>query len=160
MSSLIESWTPLMTGLAGTGGGILGALLVYRQTNRQTDAQHAQAQGQERVAEAAVDVEGDAVVVAGFTALVQEHRELLAENRVERGELRDRVARLEETTQEQGRKIGHLEEARRLDRQWRAAAVQYVRDLWRTITGLGGIPPEPEEMLRTDLGPTPNRDAT
>ncbi|MFJ4988729.1 hypothetical protein ACIP9H_33635 [Streptomyces sp. NPDC088732] len=150
---------PYIKTVLGTLGALAGAWLVYRQTNKQTDAQ-------ERTAKAQTEADADAIeaqtyvdamntVTSGFTALLDQQRQTLElrqrEHEREREHMAGRIGALEGKHADLERKVEHLQEQQRADRRWKAVAIEYIRDLWETIRDLGHVPPAAPEEISPDL---------
>ncbi|MFI9078812.1 hypothetical protein ACIGW8_20435 [Streptomyces sioyaensis] len=126
------SLAPVLTPLSGLAGVLGGAWMVYRQTNRKTDAET-------ETAEATTFVTSVQTVTQGFTQLLEQQRATTAQTL-------ERVATLEN-------RVERLEEEQRQWRRWKAAAVEYIHQLRALVAKLYERPaPAPPREIAEDLG--------
>ncbi|MFB8120635.1 hypothetical protein ACFQ6U_13605 [Streptomyces sp. NPDC056465] len=131
----LTSLAPAFTPLFGMFGVLGGAWLVYRGTNRKTEAD---AQGQE----ATTFVASVQTVTDGFTKLLEQSRATNAQTL-------ERVTTLES-------RVERLEEEQRQWRRWKAAAVDYIHQLRTLVAKLYDRPvPAPPREIAEDLAEGP-----
>lgn len=134
----LSSLAPVLGPLCGMTGVLGGAWLVHRRESRKNDVDA-------QTAEANTYVVSVQTVTDGFT-------QLLEQQRATNSQTLDRVATLETKQTALERKVEVLEEEQRQWRRWKAAAVEYIRDL-RTMVAkaLGRQAPEPPEEIAADI---------
>ena len=129
------SLAPVLSPLFGATGVLGGAWMVYRQTNRKTEAEA-------ETAEATTFVTSVQTVTNGFTQLLEQQRETNAKTL-------DRVTTLEN-------RVERLEEEQRQWRRWKTAAVDYIHTLRALVVKLYERPaPPPPREIAEDLGDGP-----
>ncbi|MER6616258.1 hypothetical protein [Streptomyces xantholiticus] len=155
----LVSLAPVLAPLFGMVGVLGGAVLMYRQNKRKNDSDaritKAQVDASKQTADAQTYVEAMKTVTSGFTNLLDQQRSVNAQTL-------ERVSTLESRQIELERKVEHLHEEQRQFRRWKAAAVDYIRDLRDVIRKLtGGPAPAPPRELAADVGNEPeSQDAT
>jgi hypothetical protein len=155
---------PIVAPAFGALGVVTGAWFSYRQVKRRGDADERVAQVQARATAEAT--EGQTYVAAmktvtdGFASLLDQQRGMLDQQKVLLDQERtmhaqtvERVAMLEAGQIELTREVRQLQEEQRRDRRWKAAALDYIRDLRGLITkALGRPAPAPPEEIAADVG--------
>ncbi|MFJ5143070.1 hypothetical protein [Streptomyces sp. NPDC088707] len=159
----LTSTAPFFAPAFGALGVITGAWFSYRQVKRKGDADERvatlQTQANAEAAEGQTYVEAMKTVTVGFSSLLDQQRGMLDQQRVLLDQERtmhaqtvERVAMLEAGQLELTREVRQLQEEQRQDRRWKAAALDYIRDL-RTLLAktLGRSAPEPPEEIAADV---------
>ncbi|AWI32679.1 hypothetical protein [Streptomyces tirandamycinicus] len=159
----LTSAAPIVAPIFGSLGVIVGAFFSYRQVKRRGDADEnvaaVQAKAAAEAAEGQTYVEAMKTVTAGFSSLLDQQRGMLDQQRVLLDQERtmhaqtvQRVAMLEAGQLELTREVRELQEEQRKDRRWKAAALDYIRDLrGLVVKALGRSAPEPPEEIAADI---------
>ncbi|WP_370419021.1 hypothetical protein AB8O64_11240 [Streptomyces sp. QH1-20] len=121
----LVSMAPVLTPVCGMAGALGGAWLMHRQTKRKNDAE---------ASAAAV-----ATVTQGFTGLLEQQRVMNAQTI-------ERVTTLEARQIDLERKVETLQEEQRQWRRWKAAAIDYIRQLHALLTPHRPAPIPPREI--------------
>ncbi|MFJ7004158.1 hypothetical protein ACIQWY_29635 [Streptomyces albidoflavus] len=145
------SLAPILTPVCGMAGVLGGAWLVHRQNRRKNDNDRTLGEAQNFVAAVTT-------VTDGFTGLLEQQRAVTAQTL-------DRVTTLETKQSELERKVEVLQEEQRQWRRWKAAAVDYIRQLRTLLARLQAAPaPSAPREIADDLGdeatPDTPRDAS
>ncbi|KIF04158.1 hypothetical protein PL81_20325 [Streptomyces sp. RSD-27] len=159
----LASLAPALAPLCAMCGVVVGAWFSYRQVTRKasTDERVAavQAKATAEATEGQTYVAAMRTVTDGFASLLDQQRGMLDQQKVlldqERtmhGQTVERVAMLEAGQLELTREVRQLQEEQRKDRRWKAAALDYIRDLRGLVTkALGRPAPEPPEEIAADV---------
>ncbi|WP_406730759.1 hypothetical protein [Streptomyces sp. NBC_01794] len=162
----LTSAAPVLAPAFGALGVITGAFFSYRQVKRRGDTDERVALAQTKVnsdaAEGHTYVEAMKTVTAGFSSLLDQQRVmldqqkvLLDQERIMHGQTVERVNLLEAGQFELTREVRELQEEQRKDRRWKAAALDYIRDLRGLLAkALGRPAPEPPEEIAADVDVT------
>ncbi|MFB8026034.1 MULTISPECIES: hypothetical protein [unclassified Streptomyces] len=159
----LASAAPVIAPALGALGVVTGAFFGYRQVKRKSETDErvetVKAKAAIEAAEGQTYVEAMKTVTAGFSSLLDQQRGMLDQQKVLLDQERnmhsqtiERVTMLEAGQLELTREVRELQEERRQDRRWKAAALDYIRDL-RTLLAktLGRPAPEPPEEIAADL---------
>lgn len=134
----LSSLAPVLGPLSGMTGILGGAWLMHRRESRKNDKDA-------KTAEANTYVVSVQTVTDGFT-------QLLEQQRATNSQTLDRVATLETKQTALERKVEVLEEEQRQWRRWKAAALDYIRDLRALVAKAMNRPaPDPPEEIAPDI---------
>ncbi|PRH78849.1 hypothetical protein C6N75_12650 [Streptomyces solincola] len=134
----LTSLAPVLSPLFGMTGVLGGGWLVYRQNTKKNKADAEIAEGQ-------TFVSSMKTVTEGFTSLLEQQRSVNESTMA-------RVTTLEERQVDLERKVERLEEEQRQWRRWKAAALEYIRDLRDLVAKtLGRAAPAPPEEIEADV---------
>ncbi|WP_433860135.1 hypothetical protein [Streptomyces kronopolitis] len=159
----LNSAAPVFAPAFGALGVITGAFFSYRQVKRrgETDerVETVKAKLTAEATEGQTYVEAMKTVTAGFSSLLDQQRGmldqqsvLLDQERTMHAQTVDRVTMLEAGHLELTREVRELQEEQRKDRRWKAAALEYIRDLRGLVArSLARPAPEPPEEIAADL---------
>ncbi|MGW0562964.1 hypothetical protein ACWDZ4_20650 [Streptomyces sp. NPDC003016] len=159
----LTSLAPAVAPVFGALGVATGAWFSYRQVKRRGDTDERvasmQAAASAQAAEGQTYVEAMKTVTSGFSSLLDQQRGmfdqqrvLLEQERTMHAQTFERVNLLESGQLELTREVRQLQEEQRKDRRWKAAALDYIRDLRGLVTKVLGRPaPEPPEEIAADL---------
>ncbi|RSS97268.1 hypothetical protein EF903_01735 [Streptomyces sp. WAC05292] len=162
----LTSAAPIIAPAFGALAVTIGAVFSYRQVKRKGDADErvaaVTAKASAEAAEGQTYVEAMKTVTAGFSSLLDQQRGMLDQQRVLLDQERtmhaqtvERVAMLEAGQLELTREVRQLQEEQRKDRRWKAAALDYIRDLRGLVAkALGRPAPEPPEEIAADIEAT------
>ncbi|MGW7090117.1 hypothetical protein ACWGH2_42410 [Streptomyces sp. NPDC054871] len=159
----LNSAAPVIAPAFAAIGVITAAFFSYRQVKRrgETDerVETVKAKLNAEATEGATYVEAMKTVTQGFSSLLDQQRgmldqqkTLLDQERTMHAQTVDRVTTLEAGHLELTREVRQLQEEQRQDRRWKAAALEYIRDLRDLISRTLGRPaPDPPEEIAADL---------
>ncbi|MEU0857426.1 hypothetical protein ABZ352_18580 [Streptomyces griseofuscus] len=159
----LGSAAPVVTPVFAALGVIGGAFFSYWQARRRGDTDERIAAVQARATADATEgqtyVEAMKTVTEGFSSLLDQQRGMLDQQKVLLDQERtmhaqtvERVGLLEAGQLELTREVRQLQEEQRKDRRWKAAALDYIRDLRDLVTrALGRPAPEPPEEIAADI---------
>ncbi|MFD0352999.1 hypothetical protein ACFVHW_04505 [Streptomyces sp. NPDC127110] len=159
----LTSTAPIITPVLGALGVITGAVYSYRTVKRKSDTDErvasVQAQASAEATEGQTYVEAMKTVTAGFSSLLDQQRgmldqqrHLLDQERTMHAQTVERVAMLEAGQLELTREVRQLQEEQRKDRRWKAAALDYIRDLRGLVAkALGHPAPDPPDEIAADV---------
>ncbi|MFB6505604.1 hypothetical protein ACFC07_22065 [Streptomyces sp. NPDC056099] len=159
----LNSAAPAIASAFAALGVVTGAVFSYRQVKRKGDTDEriavAQVKATAEATEGQTYVEAMKTVTAGFSSLLDQQRGMLDQQKVLLDQERtmhamtvDRVTTLEAGHLELTREVRQLQEEQRKDRRWKAAALEYIRDLRGLVArSLGRPAPEPPEEIAADL---------
>ncbi len=154
---------PVIAPLCAAAGVVIGGWFSYRQVKRKGDTDErvaaVQAKANSEATEGQTYVAAMQTVTAGFASLLDQQRGMLDQQQVILDQERtmhartvERVNLLEEGQLELTREVRQLQEEQRKDRRWKAAALDYIRDLRALLNrALGQPAPEPPEEIAADL---------
>ncbi|MER5482633.1 hypothetical protein ABT024_05365 [Streptomyces sp. NPDC002812] len=163
----LASLAPVIAPVCGLMGIVAGAWLSYRQVRRKNEADERVATVQATTAAQATEgqtyVEAMKTVTVGFSSLLDQQRGMLDQQKVLLDQERtmhaqtvERVNLLESGQLELTREVRQLQEEQRKDRRWKAAALEYIRDLRSLVSKTLGRPaPAPPEVIAADLDNEP-----
>ncbi|MEU7228944.1 hypothetical protein [Streptomyces chrestomyceticus] len=159
----LNSAAPAIASAFAALGVITGAVFSYRQVKRRGDTDERIATAQVRATTEATEgqtyVEAMKTVTAGFSSLLDQQRGmldqqkvLLEQERTMHAQTVERVNLLEAGQLELTREVRQLQEEQRKDRRWKAAALDYIRELRGLLAkALGRPAPEPPEEIAADI---------
>ncbi|MGW0757188.1 hypothetical protein ACWD1Y_11970 [Streptomyces sp. NPDC002814] len=159
----LTSAAPIIAPAFGALGVVTGAFFSYRQVKRRGDTDERvaalKAKADAEAAEGQTYVEAMKTVTAGFSSLLDQQRGMLGQQQVLLEQERtmhaqtvERVNMLEAGQLELTREVRQLQEEQRKDRRWKAAALDYIRDLRGLVSkALSRPAPEPPEEIADDV---------